>query len=151
MATLKKEYLYFSYDYFAPMSAEDDPGTDAHIPIWYTETSRLPDWFCNAPKKYGKVIRVLGSTGNFIDPESGEENQDLPKGIRLCSNLSRDFPTNEFIMMMNNYNSIKEFDVTYSDIQGLYWYLKDGLGRSFPAPGMHLDLVVELEVFIYEL
>jgi hypothetical protein len=91
---------------------------------------------------------VLGATGCVYSTATPDE-VEVPKYLRLMSNLSKDFPSNEFIMMLNNYNSVKEFDITHMNIRALDWYAVDAKGVGFPdIHGLHLDLVIELELLL---
>jgi hypothetical protein len=116
----------------------------------------LPQWFVNAAPNYTKIIRVLGATACYI---IGSDIFDFPKNTRLCSNLTSDFPSNQgfihptfhptfnFVMMLNNYNSAKEFDVTHSNLQYLMFEYDNEVGGVFEA-GEKMDIVIELEVMI---
>jgi hypothetical protein len=65
--------------------------------------------------------------------------------------LTKDFSSNGFVMMMNNYNCVKEFDVTHLNIRELTWYVINGIGNPFPGIDyQHMDLVVELELLLIE-
>ena len=106
----------------------------------------LPDWFVNASLKYKKVIRVLGASCGVIQ-SGGNETDTAVKGLRLMSNITKDLrpdikmmlrnddgtPRNppipdlfegmNFIMIVNNYNDVKEYDVTLLDLKYLIWGL----------------------------
>jgi hypothetical protein len=140
MSVIKREYLCCQYDHTPPPTWEGDH--------WETKPYPLPDWFVNALPQYKRIIRVLGATGGMIDVESGVEPDEAPRGIRLMSNLTKDFPSNKFVMMMNKYNCVKEFDITYNNIRELTFWTLDGINKPFPAPGVHMDLVIELELMI---
>jgi hypothetical protein len=116
----------------------------------------LPQWFVNATPNYTKMIRVLGVTACYIIRPN---TFDFPKNIRLCSNLTSDFPSDQsfihptihpnynFVMMVNNYNSAKEFDVTHSNLQYLSFEYDNELGGPFGS-GEIMDIVIELELMI---
>ena len=129
---------------------------------------RLPDWFVN-DRKCRKIVRVLGATANKTalaltpDPESVES---LNGGWRLYSNL--DHRTNlimksaksaedallgkyttgnaGFIMMVNNYNSIKEYDITDDNITTVKFYIRPW--TYWTDITFYIDCVVELELML---
>jgi hypothetical protein len=114
------------------------------------EACPLPDWFVYAKPEYKKVVRFLGATATKGEGE-------FPRGLRLISNLTKDFswvgftkciqrPEFNYVMMLNNYNNDKEFDITNSNIHELYWSLSDAKGNMFETTD--LDVVIELEVMI---
>jgi hypothetical protein len=138
MSVVKKEYMTIFDTFKQPL-----------------EQYVLPDWFVHAAPKYTKIVRVLGCTASYI-----KDNMpyDLSKNMRIYSNLTSDFPSNQnftpsilnptfnFVMMVNNYNSAKEFDVTHSNLQYLQfeYLLQNGgvFGEEF------YDVVIELELMI---
>ena len=126
------------------------PPTDWDGKIYWTKPESLPTWFVNAEMKYKKIIRVLGATANMIDVTHGTTYDDMPRTLRLMGNLTKHFLSNEFVMMINNYNCVKEFDVTYKNIRELSWYITDALKNPYPNDdNAHvLDLVVELELLL---
>ena len=67
-------------------------------------------------------------------------------------NLTKDFPSKESSMMINNYNNIKEFDVSFLNLTQLDWYVIDGLKEPYPPddPAHVLDLVVEIELLLVD-
>jgi hypothetical protein len=143
MSVVKKEYLNLFYDVTLPSDY------DINV-IFRTAPYTLPDWFSKAPSNLRKIVRVLGATATTYDLTLNVDI-DIPKAYRLMGNLTKDFPSNEFIMMLNNYNSIKEFDVTYMNITKLDWYAINGRGVQFPdLHDIHMDLVIELELIIAE-
>jgi hypothetical protein len=139
MSVIKREYLCCQYDIIPDLFVAEP---------WHTKPYALPDWFINAPPQYKKIVRILGATGNYMAPDSGEEPDELPRGVRLMGSLTKDFPLNNFIMMMNNYDCVKEFNITYNNIRELTWWLENGVHSPLPAPGVHMDLVVELELLM---
>jgi hypothetical protein len=92
----------------------------------------------------------LGATAQLVNVDDGDnmKPEDLPRGVRLMGNLTKDFPLNEFVMMMNNYNNVKEFDVSYLNITELYWYALNAIKEPFPPIRNTMDLVVELELLL---
>jgi hypothetical protein len=102
----------------------------------------------------------LGATCSFTD-EDGNVT-DLPKNIRLISNLTQDVPKYglklskemmnspvanfNFVMMVNNFNNPKEFDVPQSNLRSLKFACIYDNGNYFGASIM--DLVIELEILI---
>jgi hypothetical protein len=74
MTVVQKEYLTVFLD------------SDLHA-------TKLPSWFVNAQQKYKKIIRVLGTTAQY---QGNQEMVDFPKGLRLASNLTADFPAGRF-------------------------------------------------------
>jgi hypothetical protein len=139
--------------------------------IWDLEQHQfvLPDWFTKASLKYKKIIRVLGASCGVIQ-SGGNETDTSVKGLRLMSNLTKDFPPDikimlrnydgsprnppipdlfegmNFIMIVNNYNNVKEYDVTLSDLKHLTWGLMSPGGGIATFNG--LDLVIEMELMI---
>jgi hypothetical protein len=111
---------------------------------------RLPGWFVNADRKYKKIIRILGATAGIQCQETDiqQPTYEIPlaAGSRLYSNVSNDTPLNGFVMMVNNYNSIKEFDVTYSNLTELTWDIEQWTGKSI-VDGK-TNLIVEMELMI---
>jgi hypothetical protein len=152
---VKSEYIYLPYEY-RPKLEEDDsieiPMFDG-LHLFYTERSRLPDWFSNAPLHFKKVIRVLGASAGSV-PADYSDQEPLPIGIRLLGNIARDFPTHEFVMMINNYNCVKEYDVTHNNLQYLEWKLEGTHGFSpfyhNVAQINYIDMVVELELLLVD-
>jgi hypothetical protein len=141
MSIVKKEYLNCIRDIIEP---EDWVGPKPFRSAPFT----LPDWFTKAKLPLKKIIRVLGATASIYIENSPDE-EDPPKGLRLYSNLSKDFPSNEFIMMLNNYNCIKEFDITYLNINELDWYVIDSRFKPFPdVHGLHMPMVIEMELLL---
>jgi hypothetical protein len=141
MSVVKKEYINCFYDITEP---EDLTGP-GH---WRTDPFILPDWFSKANLPIKKIIRVLGATGTtYLTDQPGQD--EIPSGMRLMGNLTKDFPSNEYIMMLNNYNCIKEFDITYHGITALDWFVLTARGLSYPnLHDVHLNLVVELELLL---
>jgi hypothetical protein len=157
MAVIKRAYMNI-HDTFEP----------------YTKTN-LPDWFVNSSKR--KVIRVLGVTAtttdiNWIEPSQPPQIR-FPAEIRLFSNLAHDEPWSNipklsksqvvgagfvpegfnFVMMLNNYNSVKEFDITYSNLKQLefrYVNMK-GFLYEFFGDNVITDIIIELELVLSEL
>jgi hypothetical protein len=138
----------------------------------YTKNNS-PDWFINSNKR--KVVRVLGVTAKVTDSNWVEPSQPpqirFPAEIRLFSNLTKDEPwsnipkvsedTNirgipqnfNFVMMLNNYNSVKEFDITYSNLKHLEFRYVNFDGIKFEMFGTELvsDIIIELELVLSEL
>jgi hypothetical protein len=139
----------------------------------YTKTN-LPDWFVNT--NYRKVVRVLGITATTTDTGWIEPSQPpqirFPAETRLFSNLTKAEPWSNipklgknqvvgagyvpegfnFVMMLNNYNSVKEFDITYSNIKQLefrYVNMKGFLYESF-GDNVITDIIIELELVLSE-
>jgi hypothetical protein len=136
----------------------------------YTKTN-LPDWFVNSNQR--KVVRVLGITATVTDTEWVEASQPpqirFPAEIRLFSNLTKDEPWNNipkkkigpspvpedfnFVMMLNNYNSVKEFDITYSNLKQLEFRYVNMQGTLFERFGDNIitDIIIELELILSEI
>jgi hypothetical protein len=102
------------------------------------KTLRLPPWFILA-NKYKKLIRVLGAT-------AGYENQQY---LRLFSNISDDSLSRGFIMMINNYNNVKEFNVSNSNLTDLTFAVLTPQGNDI-IDDINLFLVVELELLLVD-
>jgi hypothetical protein len=161
MTELPKQYFTCIHDYEVRVPA------DEYEKAAYDNRNKfnLPDWFVNADKKYRKIVRVLGASAGWYDKDVGDQI-DVPKGTRLAGNLAKDYPRDGFnlpdlpdfnyIMMVNNYNNVKEYDITESNIRVLEWELRnrDGTAVWYPhetGEGDHnliLDLVVELEILL---
>jgi hypothetical protein len=62
------------------------------------------------------------------------------------SNLSQDTPLRGFIMMVNNYNCTKEFDVTYSNLRQLTWDILQWDNSS--VVDTKTNLIVEMELML---
>jgi hypothetical protein len=159
--SIRKEYFTCIHDY----ELKDISTLDEYERSMYETRNKfqLPDWFINADRKYKKIVRVLGCSAGWYDKDTGEQIE-LPKGTRLASNLAKDCPRDRFslsdlpdfnfIMMINNYNNVKEYDITESNIRVLEWEIrsKDGTAVWYPhetGEGDHnliLDLVVELQI-----
>jgi hypothetical protein len=135
-------------------------------------SEHLPVWFINANKKYRKIIGVLEASVATLPTlivEPQEEEDNIKPGFRLYSNINprsnivmKTSLTDDdckkgkniesqnvgFIMMINNYNSTKEFDVTddyLNDIQFYIRYWSSTINLNFI-----LDCVIEIELLIVE-
>jgi hypothetical protein len=102
------------------------------------KTLRLPPWFILADK-YKKIIRVLGAT-------AGYESQQY---LRLFSNISDDSLSRGFIMMINNYNNVKEFNVSNSNLTDLTFAVLTPQWNDI-IDDINLFLVVELELLLID-
>jgi hypothetical protein len=132
----------------------------------FVAKAKLPFWFTNAPQKYKKIIRVLGATVSHIT------NIDVPgyletlaPGYRIFSNIvtnsnvvmmtatgelenpKKEWGTEGFVMMVNNYNCTKEYDVTYDNLREVKFYLRpwNGWVADTPTP-TYIDFMCELEL-----
>jgi hypothetical protein len=148
MSVVQKEYMIIF----------DDGKADADGK-WPRQTN-LPSWFVNANPMYRKIVRVLGATCNYTNEDG--VLLDFPKNVRLVSNLTQDVPKYglqmssemiassivnfNFVMMVNDFNNIKEYDVTNSNLQSLKWACLYADGSYFGATTM--DIVIELEIMI---
>jgi hypothetical protein len=139
----------------SPGLVSENPPAPEYVNIYTTQnavaTASLPDWFTNAQPQYKKIIKVLGSTINFIDSRVFMNIQIVPPnpGYRMFSNIASHSnvvmrtttathsPTDYddvtfhysvsndgFVMMINNYNSVKEYDVTYDNLRKVMFYLR---------------------------
>jgi hypothetical protein len=104
MAIVQKEYVCFNY-----VLNKDNLHTR---PIF------LPVWLMNAPMKYTKIIKFLGCTANVID-SIWNYVREVAKSVKLMSNLTKNTLLNEFVGMTNNYECVKEFDITHKNIREL--------------------------------
>ena len=157
------------YDPFSPPPQPIPPPTGLTIKDPIAEC-KLPDWFMN-DRKHQKIIRVLGATVNKLnlsitpDPEMVEA---MTGGWRLFSNI--DSQTNlkmktaltandallancstvdvGFIMMINNYNSIKEYDITNDNITDVRFYIRPW--NSWTNYPFYIDCIVELELLLID-
>jgi hypothetical protein len=144
MTVIRKEYIYQVFDYTDP---DPGPAPMNTTPPFWTEPTPLPQWFIDAPTKYKKIIRISGATAGISNPADGTQS-DISKGVRLFGPLAKYFATNGFIMMLNNYNNVKEYEITYTNIRDLSWSVVDFLNHAFPPIGEHLDLVIEMEILL---
>jgi hypothetical protein len=136
---IQKDYTVYGYDYYKPTSEYDGRP-------WSTSPVFLPDWIMNAPLKFKKVVRVLGCTATLFDESTGEISGEVPKGIRLMGNLTKNTILNEFVGMTNNYRCVKEFDITYNNLRELTWYLIGPTGKAYPEADSHVNLTIECEL-----
>jgi hypothetical protein len=104
----------------------------------------------NAPLKYRKIVRVLGCTAIVFNPDNGSFLADVPRGVKLMGNLTKNTLLNEFITMVNNYRCVKEVDITYKNLRDLEFYLINPIGKAYPAADVHVYLVVECELELRE-
>jgi hypothetical protein len=139
---------------------------------------KLPDWFTNAQSKYKKIVRVLGSTINFINTASFIDIEVIPPtpGYRLFSNVSthsnivmktvtvehgnpldpsapkfvHTSSPEGFVMMINNYNSVKEYDITYENIREIKFYLRPWNSVTTENSFLDVDFVCELELLLID-
>jgi hypothetical protein len=171
MSIIRREYITHFIDLTPVINADTDPENlgKTRIP-YFCDPIPIPNWFYDS--KFNKLIRVLGATAAVMQGPQLEE-LDMPKGLKLMGSLTKDFSNtysnckgndcingcadccvnggNKFIMMINNYNNVKEFDVTYLNIKSLDWRLIDGYAQPFPfIKDTHVDLVVELEFILLQ-
>jgi hypothetical protein len=133
-------------------------------------TEHLPVWFINVDKKYRKIIRVLGTSVATLPTlivEPNMEEDEIKPGFRLYSNINprsnivmktsltdddckkgkfQESQDVGFIMMINNYNSTKEFDVTDDYINDIRFYIR--YWSSAIHLNFALDCVIEIELLI---
>jgi hypothetical protein len=170
MSIIQKQYFTLqsiinpTYDPQNPI-----PATDLSIPIC---SEHLPDWFKNANRKFRKIIRVLEASVATLPTlivESNEEEDIIKPGFRLYSNINprsnilmktsltddegkkgkyQESSNIGFIMMINNYNSTKEFDMTDDYINDVQFYIR------YWSSAIHLnfilDCVIELEILLVD-
>jgi hypothetical protein len=132
MSTLKKEYMTIFYE------------DEKHAAL-------LPYWFIHDPLKRRKIIRVLGVTVSL--PQGADS--DALRGVILIGNLTKDFPRGNFqantvtpdfnyIMTINNYNYVKEWDITDCNLTSLQF--------AFQVDGSFYDAtmtcIIELELVL---
>jgi hypothetical protein len=161
MSTVRKEYFTCIHDF----ELKDVALLTEYEMMVYMNRNKftLPDWFINADKKYKKIVRVLGASAGWYDSDV-KDQIDVAKGTRLAGNIAKDCPRDGFVlpdlpefnyvMMVNNYNCTKEYDITESNIKVLEWEIRnrDGTAVVYPhetGEGDHnliLDLVVELQI-----
>jgi hypothetical protein len=165
------------------MASESTPPIRAEDNIYVTSKAvakfKLPDWFTNAPSKYKKIVRVLGTTINFVRSIKFDEVEVMPPtpGYRLFSNVNAhsnvtmktvtvvypDSPFNPtppkfihtsqpegFIMMINNYNSVKEYDITFENTRELKFYLRPWNNVTTENSVLDVDFVCELELLLID-
>jgi hypothetical protein len=126
----------------------------------------LPPWFTNAPSEFKKKIRVLGVTAMWVkDLTDAGDLVPLDPDYRVFSNIStrsnlvmntvmhmgpKVTPTigrEGFVMMANNYNSEKDFDVTYENLTDVKFYVRPW--NSYTGWLHPIDFVCESEIIIY--
>jgi hypothetical protein len=174
MSIIQKQYFTLESQIIPPY----DPWDPSPNPITPTSllnpicTANLPDWFINSNKNFKKIIRVLGcSVGTLptVIPEPNLEEDIIKPGFRLYSNINprsnilmktsatvddakncifQDSQNIGFIMMINNYNSTKEFDITDDNINEVKFYIR--YWSSSINLNFILDAVVELELLIVD-
>ncbi|GHU20311.1 hypothetical protein FACS189472_11430 [Alphaproteobacteria bacterium] len=138
----------------------------------------LPMWFINAPAKYKKIIRVIGATVNqIVASEYGfltTIEVPVQPGYRLFSNIVSNSPNvmistrspshgganaadlqrvvgkEGFVMMVNNYNCVKEFDVTMDDLREMTFYIRTYNGHTDQRFCNYVDFVAELELMLVD-
>jgi hypothetical protein len=133
---------------------------------FYAQTLKntlLPHWFVHAHPRLTKTVRVLGATFCFkgLTPE---EVIPVPQNTRLHGNFSEAnkivlLPDGTaladpvgFIMMVNNYTSEKEYDVSFKNLPHVNFIVTQG---SAP-PDLRLmenevyDIMVEMELRLIE-
>jgi hypothetical protein len=125
----------------------------------------LPDWFINAPPRCKKIIRVLGATVHWNRDTSDWVNlTEIDPGFRMYSNINTKsnmvmktaltlddtlqplIGQSGFIMMVNNYLSEKEFDVTNDNIRDAKFYIRPW--DNFTGWQYQVDFIGELEVMV---
>jgi hypothetical protein len=124
--------------------------------------TNLPDWFIHS--KHKKVIRVLGATANsWPENDPPEKVQALPLHCKLYSNISTRSQitiesgsskynesygkhTEGFVMMVNNYNSVKEYDITGLNINFVEFDMSNVIGDEPDAVGA----MIEMELILIE-
>jgi hypothetical protein len=139
---------------------------------------KLPDWFTNAPSKYKKIVRVLGTTINFVRSIKFDEVDVISPtpGYRLFSNVNahsnivmktvkvvhdnvlepeapqfiHSSSPEGFVMMINNYNSVKEFDITYENLREIKFYLRPWNSVINENSVLDIDFVCELELMLID-
>jgi hypothetical protein len=55
-----------------------------------------------------------------------------------------------FIMMINNYNSVKEYDITFENIRELKFYLRPWNSVTNEKSVLDIDFVCELELLLID-
>jgi hypothetical protein len=163
---------------------QPDPPVDIVENVYVTSKAiakfKLPDWFTNAPTKYKKIVRILGTTVNFIQSHAFVDIDVMPPtpGYRMFSNVNMhsnitmktvtiEQPDNPFdptppkfihtsqpegfIMMINNFNSVKEYDITFENIRQLKFYLRPWNSVTTENPhGLDVDFVCEPELLLID-
>jgi hypothetical protein len=155
-----------------------ESGDNIHPSKKVIASGYLPDWFINAIPKYKKIVRVLGSTINFINSSSFNDIEIVSPtpGFRMFSNLAthsnivmetvtvgHDNPfepeaptfththqTEGFVMMINNYNSVKEYDITFENIREIKFYLRPWNSVTSENSVLDVDFVCELELLLID-
>jgi hypothetical protein len=164
-------------NYFTLQSkvALDDAGGEVGDEMLLTNkpiaTARFPDWFINALPKYKKIVKVLGSTVNWVNQDDWIMSDPVPlnPGYRLFSNIVtnsnvvmetilvgpdperiKSIGKEGFVMMVNNYNSAKEFDITYENIRDVQFFLRPWHKFTQQIDSSPIDFVCELELLLID-
>ncbi|GHU18320.1 hypothetical protein FACS189472_06480 [Alphaproteobacteria bacterium] len=136
-------------------------------------------WFVNAPIKYKKIIRVIGATLNQIVISEFYEYLTsyvvpVQPGYRLFSNIVCNSPNvmvstrspshggpnapdlqkvvgkEGFVMMVNNYNCVKESDVTMDNLREVTFYIRSWSGHTDNMYRSYVDFIAELELLLVD-
>ncbi|GHU18242.1 hypothetical protein FACS189472_06280 [Alphaproteobacteria bacterium] len=135
-------------------------------------TESLPMWFVNGLPKYRKIVRVLGATVNWVNQEDYVFSDPVPlnPGYRLFSNIvtnanivmltstapaiyrrvMRQVGKEGFVMMVNNYSSVKEFDITNESIREIQFFLRPWHSFVDSTKASPIDFVCELELLLVD-
>jgi sensor histidine kinase YesM len=132
MYIIQKEYHVI----FTKISEKDEHKWEPYI---------LPYWFAHSSPLYKKIVRILGATGG-VHMETDEIAPLQPLSTLWC-NVANDTPTNGFIMIMNNYNSVKEYDITNSHLTQLEFDVMN-LGHSNVSE--ILKCIIEIEILLID-
>ncbi|GHU19240.1 hypothetical protein FACS189472_08740 [Alphaproteobacteria bacterium] len=150
----------------SPLVGEELLLTDKPIAV-----ENLPQWFVNSSAKYKKIVRVLGATVNWVNQEDYVFSDPVPPnpGYRLFSNIvtnanvvlqtntmnerrktKRIIGKEGFVMMVNNYNSVKEFDITNENIREIQFFLRPWHSYTDNIDTSPIDFVCELELLLID-
>jgi hypothetical protein len=179
MSVVQKNYFYVQNKISKPETPPTPPETpillvgetaDPLISPSFVAKAKLPFWFTNVPQKFKKIIRVLGATVNHItDIDSPGALETLNPGYRVFSNIvsnsnlvmltatgelenpKKQWGPEGFVMMVNNYNCTKEYDVTYDNLREVRFYLRPWNGYVIDTHvPTYIDFCCELELLLID-
>ena len=168
-------------DYKHPNPPSTDPpqtgeSSRIYLPAGVVAEAKFPDWFTNANMKYKKIVRVLGASVNMVETTMLYGTiEPISSDFRIFSNiashsnitmktdtpdpvydvdgtkLTTTYQTEGFVMMVNNYNSVKEYDITYENMREVHFYLRPWNSLvTNKFEGHAVDFVCELELLLVD-
>ncbi|GHU25002.1 hypothetical protein FACS189472_18110 [Alphaproteobacteria bacterium] len=136
-------------------------------------------WFINAPIKCKKIIRVIGATVNqivisefyeyltsyvvpvqlgyglfsnivFNSPDVMVSTRSPSHGGPTAAGLLKVIGKEGFVVMVNNYNCVKEFDFTMDNLREATFYIRSWSGHTDNMYRSYVDFVGELELLLID-